>query len=105
MAGLHSKPTQNERIITYMRDFGSITQLDALKDLGVMRLASRISDLRKQGWSIISKIEAVENRYGEKCHIKRYSLEEYTSGSDHCVCCGNDVPEGRMVCPKCEWEA
>ena len=22
--------------------------------------------------------EAVENRYGEKCHVKRYSLEEAT---------------------------
>jgi hypothetical protein len=58
-----------------MRTEGSITQLDALKDLGVMRLASRISDLRKQGWSIISKREAIKNRYEETCYIKRYSLE------------------------------
>lgn len=61
----HSKPTQNERIIKYINEFGSITQLDALRDLGVMRLASRISDLRKQGWSIISKTETVKNRYEE----------------------------------------
>jgi hypothetical protein len=77
MAGQHSNPTQNERIISYMKEFGSITQLEALRDIGVMRLASRISDLRKQGYSIISNVEAVENRYGEKCRIKRYSLEEY----------------------------
>lgn len=73
----HSKPNQNERIIKYINDFGSITQLEAMKDLGVMRLASRISDLRKNGWSIISTREAVQNRYGEKCYIKRYSLEEH----------------------------
>lgn len=24
---------------------------------------------------------------------------------DHCVICGDYVPEGRMVCPKCEAEA
>ena len=72
----HSKPTQNQRILDYIREFGSITQLDALKDLGVMRLASRISDLRKQGYAIVSKVEPVANRYGETCHIKRYSLEE-----------------------------
>lgn len=72
----NSKPTQNQRILDYIREFGSITQLDALKDLGVMRLASRISDLRQQGYSIVSKIEPVTNRYGETCHIKRYSLEE-----------------------------
>lgn len=23
--------------------------------------------------------------------------------SDRCVCCGENIPEGRMVCPKCEW--
>ena len=77
MEGVHSKPTQNQRILDYINQFGSITQLEALRDLGVMRLASRISDLRKQGWSIISKRESVENRFGEKCYIKRYSLEEH----------------------------
>lgn len=71
----HSKPTQNKRILDYINQFGSITQLDALRDLGVMRLASRISDLRRQGWSIVSKVDTVENRFGEKCRIKRYSLE------------------------------
>lgn len=69
-----SKATQTERVLDYMREFGSITQLDALKDLGVMRLASRISDLKKDGYIIQSKPEAVKNRYGESCYIKRYSL-------------------------------
>lgn len=70
----NSKPTQNERILRYIDEFGSITQLEALKDLGVMRLASRISDLRKQGYPIESTVETVKNRYGEPCYIKRYSL-------------------------------
>ena len=69
-----SKATQAERVLDYMREFGSITQLDALKDLGVMRLASRISDLKRQGYPIVSKVEAVKNRYEETCYIKRYSL-------------------------------
>ena len=68
---------QTDRVISYIREFGSITQLEALRDLGVMRLASRISDLRKQGYNITGKPEAVKNRYGEKCYIKRYS--EYRS--------------------------
>lgn len=76
MAKVDHKPTQNERILQYMNDFGSITQMDALQDLGVMRLASRISDLRRLGYPIISKVEAVKNRYGEKCYIKRYSMKE-----------------------------
>lgn len=71
----HKKPTQNQRILNYIEQFGSITQLEALKDLGVMRLASRISDLRKQGYKIVSEVELVMNRYEEQCHIKRYRFE------------------------------
>lgn len=69
-----AKPTQAERILDYMGEFGGITQIEALRDLGCMRLASRISDLRKQGHIIKSERVAVKNRYGETCHIKRYRL-------------------------------
>ncbi len=74
MGKVEHKPTQNERILQYIDEFGSITQFEALRDLGVMRLASRISDLRRLGYPVISTSEAVRNRYGEKCRIKRYSL-------------------------------
>lgn len=74
MAKVDHKPTQNERIIEYIKRFGSITQLEALQDLGVMRLASRISDLRSLGYPILSETEVVKNRYGEKCHVKRYRI-------------------------------
>lgn len=70
----HSKPTQNQRILDYIAEFGSITQLEALQDLGVMCLASRISDLKRQGYNIKSSIDVVKNRYGEKCRVKRYRL-------------------------------
>ena len=69
------KPTQNERILEYIERFGSITQFEALQDLGIMRLASRISDLKRQGYPITSKIVTVKNRFGENCRIKRYSIE------------------------------
>jgi hypothetical protein len=73
---VQTKPTQNERILDYIAEFGSITQLDALRELGVMRLASRVSDLRKQGYNIISTTDTVKNRFGEKCYIKRYTFGE-----------------------------
>lgn len=75
MANNH-KPTQNQRVLDYIKEFGSITQLEALRDLGVMRLASRISDLRRQGYNIVSQRETVQNRYGENCYPKRYSIKE-----------------------------
>lgn len=70
------KPTQNQRILDYITEFGSINQFEALRDLGVMRLASRISDLRSRGYNIVSERETVKNRYGETCHPKRYKFGE-----------------------------
>ena len=40
--------TQCEKILDYMRSNGSITPLDALREFGCMRLASRINDLKRQ---------------------------------------------------------
>lgn len=65
---------QTDRILNYMKQFGGITQMEAIVDLGVMRLASRVSDMRQQGINIKSETITVNNRYGEKCHVKRYSL-------------------------------
>ena len=80
MTATAQKATQAERVLEYIEEFGSITQLEALKDLGVMRLASRISDLKKQGIPIKSDVETVKNRFGENCYIKRYSLAVNTNG-------------------------
>lgn len=69
-----SKATQCQRVVDYMNEFGGITQLEALNELGVMRLASRISDLRRNGVPIRSESHSVTNRFGETCRIKRYSI-------------------------------
>jgi len=72
----NSRPNQCDRIIEYIKDFGSITTLEAFTELGVVRLGARISELRKNGVKIEDKPETVKNRYGEKCHIKRYYIKE-----------------------------
>lgn len=66
--------TQCERIVRYMNEFGCITPLDALSDLGVMRLASRISDLRKAGVPIKKEMVSAKNRYGETVHFAKYQI-------------------------------
>lgn len=71
----HTNPTQEQRVLNYIREHGSITQLEALYELGVMRLASRISSLKKQGINIKGENITVLNRFNEKCHIKRYREE------------------------------
>lgn len=69
-----SKATQNQRVIDYMTQFCGITQIQALSDLGVMRLASRISDLRSKGYDIKKEMITVRNRFEEECHVARYSM-------------------------------
>lgn len=73
---MNSKPTQTARILDYLERFGSITQLEAIRDLGIMRLASRMSELKKQGVPFDTKTETVKNRFGENTYITRYSLKK-----------------------------
>ena len=70
----NTKPTQRERVKRYMEDFGSITQLDAIRDLGVLRLSARIMELKQSGLPIEGKFEKVKNRYNEAVQIKRYAI-------------------------------
>lgn len=68
--------TQCEDVLKYMRDFGSITSLQAMADLGVHRLAARISDLRESGYVISSRRVTAKNRYGKPVSFAEYRLEE-----------------------------
>lgn len=68
--------TQNEKILEFMREKGSITPVEAIAELGCMRLAARISDIRASGVNVISTMERSKNRYGDTVHFSRYRLEE-----------------------------
>ena len=67
---------QTDRVLEYISTFGSITALEALRDLGVMRLSSRICDLQRSGVRFYKVRENILNRFGEKCWIVRYSLDD-----------------------------
>lgn len=66
--------TQNERIIQYIKDFGSITKLDAMRDIAVACLPSRIFELRQEGYNIVTKTETKKNRYGIPTTYGRYEF-------------------------------
>ncbi len=71
----NEKMTQNDEILKHMRENGSITPLEAI-GFGCMRLASRISDLRRRGYNITSEWVVVKKRSGRTCRFKKYRLEE-----------------------------
>lgn len=66
--------TQIDRIQKYIEDYGSITTLDAMEDLGIMRLSARISEMRSAGIDVISTYETGMNRYAEPTRYVRYTI-------------------------------
>lgn len=78
------KITQKDRIINYIREFGSITSSDAYKDLGITQLGARVDGLKKEGYSFKTEWESGKNRYGDKIDYKRYYLVDIVSENmDH----------------------
>jgi hypothetical protein len=69
------KVSQCERILAYLDEFGSITTLEAFRDLGIARLASRIHDLKRRGYIFERDFVESKNRYGETVRYMRYSLD------------------------------
>lgn len=68
------KQSQCEKIVDYMEREGSITPLTALREFGCMRLASRITDLKRKGYIITKEMETAENKAGEPVRYARYRL-------------------------------
>ena len=68
------KETQHDRIINYLKAFGSITPMEAFMDLGITKLATRVSEMRRLGFEFEQKMEESTNRYGEIVRYMRYSL-------------------------------
>lgn len=68
------KIAQRDRIINYIREFGSISSWEAYSDLGITQLGARIDQLKKEGFKFRTEWESNTNRFGEKTEYKRYYL-------------------------------
>lgn len=66
--------TQCERILEYIKTFGSISPLEAFRDLGITKLATRISEMRKTGMEFEQEYMKSKNRFGETVYFMRYFL-------------------------------
>lgn len=65
---------RSERVLKYIKDFGSITPLEAFRDLGYTRLSAAIFDIRKDGHRIRRTMKTGRNRYGQSVSYASYSL-------------------------------
>lgn len=68
--------TQTDMILGYLREHGSISQLEAAQELGCWRLGARIWDLRHEGHAIRREMVTRRNRFGTTVSFARYSLQE-----------------------------
>ena len=68
--------THCEIILRHLEDYGSISSLTAITEYGILRLASRVTDLKRKGHRIKSTLVASKNRYGEKIHYSVYTIEK-----------------------------
>ena len=66
--------SQRMKVLRFLREVGPITPLDAIKEFGIMRLAARIWELRKEGYKIVKTTATSKNRFGEEVRFARYTL-------------------------------
>ena len=66
--------THYTRLLDYLKQFKSITSLDAIRDLGNTRLSATIYTLRNDGHNIESEDVKVSNRWGGSTTVSKYTL-------------------------------
>lgn len=66
--------TQRQKIIRYIRENGSITSWEAYIYLGVTQFATRVKELKEEGYLFKTEWEIKKNRDGKITRFKRYYL-------------------------------
>ena len=71
-----NRPTQKDKVLRYIREFGKITSWDAYSQLGVTQLATRIFELKQDGYVFTKTRINTKNRFEEPTHYDEYALVE-----------------------------
>ena len=66
--------TQCQRIIRWFGVYSAINPVTAMTELGIMRLAARINDLEKAGYSFEHEMVDSVNRFGERVRFMEYRM-------------------------------
>tara|TARA_R100000353_G_scaffold108792_1_gene78164 strand:- start:356 stop:571 length:216 start_codon:yes stop_codon:yes gene_type:complete len=70
------KLNQKQKVLRHLKRYGSITPLEAFNDYAIMRLTSRICELKDQGYNIKSEFVSSKNRFQENVSYSKYTLCE-----------------------------
>ena len=69
-----AKLTQKDKILRHLQDIGEITPVQAFFDYSIMRLATRIFELKEDGYNIETIMLKRKNRFGEPVRYAQYKL-------------------------------
>ena len=70
------KLNQKQKVLRHLKTYGSITPLEAFNDYAIMRLTSRICELKNEGYIIKSELVSSLNRFDEKVSFSKYTLND-----------------------------
>ena len=74
-----AKQTHKTRLLDYLRNYGSITSLEAIRDLGNTRLSATIYVLKDEGYNIETTNQEVQTRWtNEDGTRKTTTVAKYT---------------------------
>ena len=67
--------SQTQELISLMRQ-GWVSPQMALQGVGCMRLAARVSDIKRMGYHVVSRYVTETGRGGKKIRFKEYRIKE-----------------------------
>lgn len=70
------RTTIEDRVLMWLKTYGSITPKEAYNEIGCYRLSAVIFNLKKDGHPIETERETAKNMWGDKVNYARYVLRE-----------------------------
>lgn len=72
---------EQESLVLARLKRGPLTPLEALRQLGVYRLAAVVLRLRDAGWPVVTELEKKRCRSGRVTRVARYYLDRNAGGA------------------------
>lgn len=63
---------KTQKVLAHLKERGTITSWEAIKEYGATRLSAIIYRLRDKGFNISTTMEEFTDRYGDKSKFARY---------------------------------
>ena len=66
--------SQYEVVLKHLKEGKELSQLEATKKYGILRLGAIIFNMRRDGYNILTRMESKPNRYGHTSNYAVYKM-------------------------------